>query len=170
MKIFLPPLRPPGAIAEADFRRACIRCGKCVEICPHDCVKLECGFGGAHLLPMVEPADAPCQLCMKCTAVCPTGALDNNCGQMQNVKMGRAHIQASKCLNYVGGTMCWTCYDRCPLRGTAIVLKDGLTPAIGKACAGCGVCEHVCPQKAIIVVAASSNYKPLDAAPEAPDL
>lgn len=169
MNIFLPPLRPPGALPEDRFRLACVRCGKCIEICPHDCLKLDLSFGASRLLPLVEPAVSPCQLCMKCVAACPTGALDRNCASMEDVKMGRAHILSSRCLNFTGGTMCWTCYDRCPLRGKAIILKDGLTPTITSQCAGCGVCEHVCPQKAVIVIAASTDYKPLDAAPEAPD-
>lgn len=170
MNIFLPPLRPPGAIPESQFRKACVRCGKCIEICPHDCLKMDSSFGGGRLLPVVEAADSPCQLCMKCPAVCPTGALNRACRQMEDAHMGHAHILASRCLNYTGGTMCWTCYDRCPLRGRAIILQDGLTPAVTGDCVGCGVCEHVCPHKAITVVAASSNYRPLDAAPEAPNL
>lgn len=167
MNIFLPPLRPPGALAESRFRRACIRCGKCIEICPHDCLKLDVSFDSARFLPLIDPADSPCQLCMKCVAICPTGALNHNCINMEDVRMGLAHILTSRCLNYTGGTMCWTCYDRCPLRGKAIILKDGFIPAITENCVGCGVCEHVCPQKAVTVVAASSAYTPLDAAPKA---
>lgn len=168
MNIFLPPLRPPGAIAENKFRKACVRCGKCIEICPHDCLKLDAAFWRAPLLPVVEPADAPCQLCMKCPAACPTGALSHECDQMEKAGMGRAYILVSRCLNHTGGAMCWTCYDRCPLRGRAIVLQDGLTPAVTEDCVGCGVCEHVCPHKAVTVVAASSDYRPPDAAPDAP--
>lgn len=166
MNIFLPPLRPPGALAESRFRRACIRCGKCVEVCPHNAARLAGGFGPDRLLPIIEPAVAPCQLCMKCPPVCPTSALARECVRMEDVKMGRAYILTSRCLNYTGGAMCWTCYDRCPLRGKSIVLKDGFTPAITDACVGCGVCEHVCPSHAVTVIAEAANYKPLDAAPE----
>lgn len=63
--------------------------------------------------------------------------------------MGRAEILESRCHNYIGGVMCSTCYDRCPLRGTAVVLKDGLIPEITAACVGCGVCEYVCPVQAV---------------------
>ncbi len=33
-------LRPPGALEEEDFVKACIRCGTCVEACPYDTLKL----------------------------------------------------------------------------------------------------------------------------------
>ena len=29
-------LRPPGALPEADFLAACVRCGLCVRDCPYD--------------------------------------------------------------------------------------------------------------------------------------
>lgn len=167
MTIFLPPLRPPGAIAEAKFYTACIRCGKCIEACPHDSIKMAGGFGRGRLLPVVDPAKAPCQLCMKCTPICPTGALDQTCDHMEKVKMGRAHILKDRCLNYTGGTMCWTCYDRCPLRGQGIVLKDGIIPSITDDCAGCGVCEHVCPHQAIMTVPAAANITPDNSADRA---
>lgn len=167
MNPFLPPLRPPGALEESRFRRACVRCGKCVEICPHDSIRLGSGFFGDRLLPLVDPESAPCQLCMKCAEVCPTGALGRN-ADMTAVKMGSAYLIKSRCLNYTGGAMCWTCYDRCPLRGKAIVLKDGITPAVTDACVGCGTCAHVCPQKAIEVVSIAADYAPPDAAPREP--
>lgn len=67
--------------------------------------------------------------------------------------MGRAVILEDRCHNYTGGIMCWTCYDRCPLRGTAVMLKDGIIPAITDVCVGCGVCEYVCPVQAVVTVA-----------------
>ena len=39
-------LRPPGALGEADFLGACIRCGLCVRDCPYDTLQLA-PFGGA---------------------------------------------------------------------------------------------------------------------------
>ena len=84
---------------------------------------------------------------------------------MEDAGMGTAYILESRCLNRTVGTMCWTCYDRCPLRGKAIILENGLMPVITKACVGCGVCEHVCPHQAVTVIAASVNFKPEDVVP-----
>lgn len=162
----LPPLRPPGAASESAFSRLCVRCGKCVQACPHGSLKLMGGFGRSRLAPHIIPDQAPCELCMKCAQACPTGALDPGC-DMRAAAMGRAYILTSACHNYTNGPMCWTCYDRCPLRGEAMTLAGGLTPAVGKACAGCGVCAYVCPQKAVLIVPASSDYIPPDAAPGA---
>lgn len=149
MTVFHAPLRPPGAVNEKVFARLCVRCGRCVTACPYGAVELTGGFGRGRLLPRVEPQKQPCWLCMKCPPVCPSGALDTELADLQQVRMGRAHILKDRCYNYTGGIMCWTCYDRCPLRGQAIVLEGGLTPAITTACAGCGVCEYVCPVKAV---------------------
>lgn len=165
MNIFLTPLRPPGAASEAAFQKLCIRCGKCLEICPHASIRMSGGFGPGRYLPYVDAENSPCQLCMKCPPACPTGALDHACDHMEKARMGMAHILADKCHNYTNGPMCWTCYDRCPLRGIAIKLKDGLVPAIADECAGCGVCAHVCPQKAIVIVARASKFVPENAAP-----
>lgn len=107
---------------------------------------------------------------MKCPPVCPTGALDPKLTDMARTRMGRAYILKNRCHNYTDGVMCMTCYDRCPLRGSAVILFDGLTPGITQACVGCGVCEYVCPVEAVAIVPASSSWVPLNAAPvlEAP--
>lgn len=151
MNPFWPPLRPPGATNERTFVTKCIRCGRCVEVCPHHSLRLFSGFGLFRLTPRIEPDVAPCLLCMKCTTVCPTGALDNGVKDMSHVRMGQAHIRSDRCHNYTDGIICMTCFDRCPLRNKAVVLEGGLTPMITTACAGCGNCQYVCPTKAIEV-------------------
>ncbi len=152
MKPFFAPLRPPGAVAEKEFLRRCVRCGKCVHACPWQAVHLAGGWGKTRNTPVIVPRHTPCWLCMKCPPACPTGALDASVTSMEKANMGRAVMMKEQCLNYKGGTMCWTCYDRCPLRGKAIILEDGVIPAITDACVGCGVCEYVCPEKAITTV------------------
>lgn len=60
-------LRPPGAITEKDFLQKCIRCNKCVQICPHDSIKIAkigCGFKIGS--PVIYPREVPCYVCMKC--------------------------------------------------------------------------------------------------------
>lgn len=165
MMDFLPPLRPPGARTEREFLSLCVHCGKCVEACGPGILKLAGGFGRNRHTPYFDAASAPCELCMKCPPVCPTGALARECKEMRDAAIGTAYILTSGCHNYNNGVMCWTCYDRCPLRGEAIILKDGLTPQITDKCVGCGLCAHVCPQDSVVVIPASSANVPLDAAP-----
>lgn len=165
----LPPLRPPGAGSEERFLNLCIRCGKCLQVCPHNSLKLLAGFGRGRLTPALSPQDKPCELCMKCGDVCPTGAIPSGL-EKDSVKMGKAYILTTGCHNYANGPMCWTCYDRCPLRGQAMKLANGITPSVGDACAGCGVCAYVCPQAAIVIVPAGSDFIPADAAPASPDV
>ncbi|MDE5833718.1 MAG: 4Fe-4S dicluster domain-containing protein [Desulfovibrio sp.] len=162
---FLPPLRPPGAVAEKRFASLCVRCGKCLEICPHSSIKLKGGFGKNRLTPYVDAEDRPCHLCMKCPPVCPTGALDQELDDLNKVKMGQAYILKDKCHNFTDGVMCSTCYDRCPIRGKGVVLEFGITPAMTKDCAGCGVCVYVCPLDAVVVHPNGYDAPPLSALP-----
>lgn len=169
MSLFRPPLRPPGAAAEEDFLKLCVRCGQCVEACPHQSLTLTGGFGRGRRTPRVSPSEMPCYLCMKCPPACPAGALDPTVKEMRRAGMGRAYILQERCHNYTDGTICMTCYDRCPLRGSAVVLSNGIVPAITTACVGCGVCEYVCPVKAVEVLAASARGTPSQAAPTLAD-
>lgn len=164
-QLFMPPLRPPGAEDENGFLRHCIRCGKCYEACSHNSIHIITGFTRSHLTPEILPQKSPCQLCLKCAKACPTGALDPGITDIHDVKIGQAYILKDKCHNYTDGIMCMTCYDRCPLRGDAIVLFDGFTPAITKQCAGCGICAYVCPVDAIQIIAKSSKQVPLNSVP-----
>lgn len=163
--LFMPPLRPPGACSERIFTSLCIRCGKCLEVCPHDSIKLVKGFGKSRLTPYIDVQNNPCHLCMKCPPVCPTGALDPKLEDLNKVKMGQAYILKNKCHNFSDGIMCMTCYDRCPIRGRGIVLDFGITPAMTRDCAGCGVCSYVCPKDAIIIMPREYDYSLSDIVP-----
>ena len=165
MNLFAPPLRPPGAADEEYFLRKCVRCGKCVTACPYESIELAGGFGRTRRTPQVRPRRKACYLCMKCPPVCPTGALDNSVVEMHRAGMGQAYILKTRCHNYTDGTICMTCYDRCPLRGSAVVLSGGLVPVMTTACVGCGICDYVCPVQAVEIVPASSRLKPPLAAP-----
>lgn len=65
--------------------------------------------------------------------------------------MGVAVIDKQKCYQWTEFLLCRSCYERCPIKWTAMVLERGEYPVITDACAGCGLCEHVCPAHAIIV-------------------
>lgn len=160
-------LRPPGACAGREFLARCVHCGQCMEICPHDCIRLERGFGPGRNTPIIHPRQAPCLLCMKCPPACPSGALDPAVTDMRRADMGQAFILKERCHNFTDGVMCWTCYDKCPLRGSAMILKDGIIPAMTKDCVGCGICEYVCPVRAVEVLPPGSP-PPVDALPIEP--
>ncbi|MBQ7585491.1 MAG: 4Fe-4S dicluster domain-containing protein [Desulfovibrionaceae bacterium] len=160
MNFLLPPLRPPGALPEKSFSKLCVHCGQCVTSCPYHSIYLKGGFGKDRLTPVIDPQAIPCYLCLKCQAACPTGALDAKITELEQVHMGQAYIGTDRCHNYVTGIMCMTCYDRCPLRGKAVILDLGLNPAMTTQCVGCGICAYVCPVDAITIVPESSQLVP----------
>lgn len=137
-------LRPPGAVAEEIFPARCIRCGRCVEVCPYRSIVMLDIRRGIHAgTPLIEAENVPCYLCMKCVEVCPTGSLQRV--RQQETRMGLAVINTFTCLAYEGLTLCRTCYDKCPFVEKAIRLEQ-LKPVIDETqCTGCGICTHACP-------------------------
>ncbi len=151
------PLRPPGAVREAEFVKKCIKCNKCAQVCPYGSIQIaHIEWGDKFGTPIIFPQRMPCYLCMKCPPVCPTGALDNELQDKTRVRMGLAVIDESKCLPYMG-VICRACFERCPMYREAITLEDEIYPRVhADKCVGCGVCEYVCPaeEKAITVKSA----------------
>ena len=167
-------LRPPGAIAEEKFLKACIKCGQCVEACPYDTLKLATpGNEKAIGTPYFKPREIPCYMCTNypCTEACPSGALDlakliTDSGSepsINNAKMGLAVIHKETCIAF-WGIQCDACYRACPLIDEAISLEKEKNPETKKhanlqpvvnsdVCTGCGVCERSCvTEKAAIKV------------------
>ncbi len=137
-------LRPPGAVREEDFAGHCIRCGRCVEVCPYHCVvPLDVRDGVNAGTPVVNVREVPCYLCMKCTDVCPTGALKPL--PLEDTRMGLAIIDKDACAAWNGTALCRTCYSVCPLRDKAIVFDEMLPRVVDDVCTGCGVCVNACP-------------------------
>lgn len=152
-----PPIRPPGALPEDDFVATCIRCMRCVDACPNQCIKsmpAESGRQNAGT-PHIKPREQACMLCsraegeyLRCTEVCPSGALQRVLKNVDairgNVRMGVATIDFNLCYSYNNYT-CGTCVYACPLQSIAI--KAGLweRPVLNEeACIGCGLCERAC--------------------------
>ncbi len=171
-------LRPPGAIPEKDFVKACVKCGECVIACPYDTLKLaEPGDKKPVGTPFFEPRKVACEMCpdIPCVPVCPSGALDVNLVSSVNEenkekqldinksKMGVAVVDTSSCIAF-WGIQCDICYRACPLMDKAIELKYERNERTGKhaflkpvvnneVCTGCGLCEHACvTEKAAIKV------------------
>ena len=171
-------LRPPGALEEEDFVKACLRCGTCVESCPYDTLILATLDDHTAIgTPFFVPRSVPCYMCpdVPCVPVCPSGALDVKViakqvdGQkidepdIEKAKMGVAVVDQEACLAY-WGIQCDACYRVCPIMGEAITLEYKRNERTGKhafmkpivhrdICTGCGLCEHACvTEKAAIFV------------------
>ena len=151
------PLRPPGAVAEDEFEKKCIRCRKCQEVCPYDSIKMGHAEWGLKMgTPFINPREMPCYLCMKCPEVCPTGALEP-ITKKEQVKMGKAIIDRTTCFAY-NGVLCRACYERCPIYREAITLENEIYPVVHEdKCVGCGICENVCPAEPSAIIVMSAN-------------
>ena len=140
----IPVLRPPGALAEADFLFTCTRCQDCLNICPHGAIFMAGErFREAEGTPIIDPARAPCWMCpdTPCITACLPRALVREGDALP--RMGTARILNLNCLAHEG-TLCTTCFERCPVPG-AIRVDDGKPTVQSDLCTGCGVCQHVCP-------------------------
>ena len=137
-------LRPPGAVPEEIFPAKCIRCGRCVEVCPYRSIRMLDIRAYVHAgTPLIEAEHIPCYLCMKCVDVCPTGSLTRV--SQEDTRMGLALVDKFSCAAWIGTTLCRTCYDKCPFPEKAIRL-DQLKPVVETAhCTGCGLCTNACP-------------------------
>lgn len=159
-------LRPPGALPEAEFLGACVRCGLCVRDCPPRNLKLS-DWGDSLLrdwassvavgTPYFEARNIPCEMCedIPCVKACPTGALDHQLTEITKAKMGVAVlIDEENCLNFLG-LRCDVCYRVCPVIDKAITLEKinnarsdrhamFLPTVHADACTGCGKCEKSC--------------------------
>lgn len=151
-------LRPPGALPEGEFERACIRCGQCVQDCPYDTLKLATLLapvsGGT---PYFTARDIPCEMCeeIHCVKACPSGALDPLLTDIDDARMGLAVLlDHENCLNWQG-LRCDVCYRVCPQIDKAITLEMNRNERTGKHakflptvhsdfCTGCGKCEQAC--------------------------
>ncbi|GAB4302198.1 MAG: ferredoxin-type protein NapG [Desulfuromonadia bacterium] len=160
-------LRPPGAVDERRFVGACVRCGKCAQVCPFGAIRIADATAGVSIgTPYIVPREEPCQLCpdLPCVKACPSGALDRQLTDVEKVRMGTAVIvDRENCLS-IRGLRCEVCYRNCPLIDRAITIEPRhndrtgthtiMEPVVHKdKCVGCGICEKSCVrEKPVIVV------------------
>ena len=151
------PLRPPGSLPEDAFVSTCIRCMRCVDACPNQCLEsmpsdAPAGRAGT---PTMFPRKAACMLCLgeegdylRCTEVCPSGALQLVKKTREDiaakVNIGTAEIDFDLCYSY-NNWSCGACYRACPLAGQAMTIGAWERPTIHpESCIGCGCCERSC--------------------------
>lgn len=153
--------RPPGARDESGFIGACIRCGKCIEVCPNGCIapaSLEDGLINMRT-PRLDFSRSTSQLhgrigwcdhcaehnggVARCAEVCPSGALSvSNGSSFDTMRLGVARIEKSWCLAWMLKG-CTLCKNACPQ--DAISFDDHNRPIVDQEkCNGCGSCEQVC--------------------------
>ena len=172
-------LRPPGAVAEAEFLARCIRCGECMKVCIGRALHpafLQAGAAGLWT-PLLLPRIGYCEFnCTLCGQVCPTGAIRHlQLEEKRKTVIGLAVFDRNRCLPYARGEECLVCEEHCPTAQKAIVFEekdvivDGaprrlkIPQVVPKRCIGCGICETRCPlagESAIRVVHEGESRRP----------
>jgi MauM/NapG family ferredoxin protein len=152
-KVELPFLRPPGALKpDQSFLDTCSRCGKCVEVCPANCIVIDSTGTRGSGAPFIDPTAMPCVVCegLNCMNICPTGAL--KLVPVGEINMGLAVWNETTCVRSKGQE-CKLCVDKCPEGSKAIELSGNKIVVHEAGCIGCGVCQYECPTwpKSIVV-------------------
>jgi len=154
-------LRPPGSL-KVDFLATCIRCGKCMKVCPTSGLQpslLEGGWEG-WWTPVLVARLGYCDYgCSKCGQVCPSGAIPPlSLEEKREAVIGHAYIDRSRCIPWVDNRNCIVCEEMCPVPQKAVKLEEVeieddwgeraivLRPWVRHdLCIGCGICEYQCP-------------------------
>lgn len=135
------PLRPPWALAEAEFLQRCTRCAACVEACPGQVLQPD-----AQGHPQFHPQRGECTFCGRCAEACAPRALEAAQEQPWNY---RARLGGT-CLAR-RGVVCQSCREVCG--NQAIRFAPSAVPAAPQLdterCSGCGACVGACPVQAL---------------------
>ena len=146
-------IRPPGALAEADFLARCIKCGQCMRVCPTNVLQpalLQSGIEGLWT-PVLNfrIGTSGCQPdCVACGHLCPTAAIRpllpeekrgrGEFAERGPVRLGLAFIDRGRCLPWAMGTPCIVCQEVCPVTPKAIRVREVLEPVREGATRGAG--------------------------------
>jgi polyferredoxin/ferredoxin len=132
-------IRPPGALAEKEFLKRCIKCGQCMRVCPTNVLQPGGIEGGLENLwtPVLNNriGSSGCQLnCVACGQVCPTSAirpitLAEKLGAEEftdvgPIKLGTAFLDRNRCLPWAMDKPCIVCEENCPLSPKAIYTRE----------------------------------------------
>ncbi len=132
-------IRPPGALAEEEFLKRCIKCGQCMRICPTNVIQPGGIEGGLENLwtPVLNNriGSSGCQLnCVACGQACPTAAikpitLPEKLGKDEfaaagPIKLGTAFVDRNRCLPWAFDKPCIVCQENCPVSPKAIYTQE----------------------------------------------
>lgn len=140
-------LRPPGGQNENGVNAACIRCQRCVEVCPGNAIygaTVEDGLFVART-PKLDFHRGYCDFCeghdsFRCHDVCPTGAFA--AFDPSRDAIGIARVDEEACIAWTRGG-CDKCFDSCDY-GALLVDSSGRPNIDQEACNGCGKCVFSC--------------------------
>ena len=140
-------LRPPGALAEAEFLNVCTACQECIRVCPTHGLQaafLQTGLAGIGM-PLLVPRLGGCSLGVSCSQlcqqVCPVKAILPV--TQKELKLGTARVDHGLCLAWDQGVKCLVCVEACQYQA-AVPYQGRVIVDINK-CVGCGFCESGCP-------------------------
>jgi polyferredoxin/ferredoxin len=135
-------IRPPGALAESEFLKRCLKCSQCMRICPTNVIQpagIEGGLEGLWT-PMLNNriGSSGCQLnCVACGQVCPTSAIrpitldeKKGLGEFADkgpIKLGTAFVDRNRCLPWSMDRPCIVCQENCPVSPKAIFTQEVFT-------------------------------------------
>jgi polyferredoxin len=122
-------IRPPGVEDEDEFLSQCIRCSKCMAVCPTQGLQptlYEAGLEGLWT-PQLVPRLGYCDYgCNACGQICPSGAIPLlDLESKRQAIMGLAAVDQSRCLPWAYDTPCIVCEEMCPVPDKAIRLQTG---------------------------------------------
>lgn len=140
-------LRPPGSVPESEFMARCIKCERCISVCPTGVLEplnIEGGLLQART-PVLNFTNNSCTFCDKCREVCPTaaiGAVDPYAPDQGRI--GAAILHEDRCLAFLETNSCGLCVEACAYE--ALSFDAGRRPVVDTtACNGCGECVKICP-------------------------
>lgn len=173
-------VRPPGGQDADRLLGMCIRCGKCMEVCPNGVIApahIEDGVVGVRtsrlsfsrskaqlgdLVGWCDHCDSAAGGNPRCAQVCPSGALDLPAGStFDTMRLGCATINHDWCLAWrLKG--CTICLNACPLG--AISFDSNKRPVVDeRLCNGCGACEQACVSLESTSIGQDENNKHMTA-------
>lgn len=140
-------LRPPGSLPEDEFMARCIRCERCISVCPTDVLApltVEQGVLAVRT-PFVSFAADSCTFCDECRKVCPTAAIGTvDPYQPALGRIGVAVVEPDRCVAFDQAGTCGVCVDACSYE--ALSFDEGRRPVVeAEKCNGCGECVKICP-------------------------